>query len=122
VVVRGLIWHGDVMTDPISDPNREKAATTAIAAAIRRAWPARSMEKFAAGWSNLFLVALRADPAGRTAVAAALLDEETLADALDRALAGADSAGFVDGRVHDVHVLAREILATLKRMGETPET
>jgi hypothetical protein len=106
----------------MTDPNREKAATAAIASAIHRAWPARSMEKFAPGWSNLFLVALREDPVGRAAVAAALLDEETLAEALDRALAGVDSAGFADGRVHDVHVLAREILATLERMGETLAT
>ena len=84
----------------------DEAAVAALARAIRRAWPARAIERFAAGWSSLFLVALRADPEGRAAVAAALLDEATLARALDR-------AGVFEGPGKDVHGLARDILAAL---------
>jgi hypothetical protein len=45
----------------MTDTAREDAAAAALARAMRRAWPARAIEKFAAGWSTLFLVALRAD-------------------------------------------------------------
>ena len=90
----------------MTNSDRDAAAVAAIARAIHRAWPARTVVRFAAGWSQLFLVALRADPQGRAAVAVALLDEETLAQALA-------ASGVVESRVDDAHRLAREILAAL---------
>jgi len=87
-------------------PYPEEAAAAALARAIRRAWPARAIEKAATGWSTLVLVALRSDPEGRAAVVAALLDDETLARAID-------ATGVLEGSVADVHTLAREILASL---------
>src|SRR3989304_2974675 len=61
----------------------DEPAAAAVARAIRRAWPARSLDKAASGWASVVLVALRADPDGRAAVVAALLDEETLARGLE---------------------------------------
>ena len=54
---------------------REEAAATALARAMYKAWPARMVAKAAPGWANVLLVALRADPEGRDAVVAALLDD-----------------------------------------------
>lgn len=95
----------------MTDTTRDDAAVAAIARAIHRAWPARSVERFAAGWSSLFLVALRSDPAGRAAVVAALLDEETLVRALE-------APGVLKATVEDAHGLARDILAALARSTE----
>jgi hypothetical protein len=91
----------------------DEAAVAALARAIRRAWPARTIERFAAGWSSLFLLALRADPEGRAAVVAALLDEATLARALG-------TAGVFEGSGEDIHGLARDILAALAGSTEGP--
>jgi hypothetical protein len=86
------------------DPNREEEAVAAIARAMVKGWPARMVGKAAPGWAQVLLVALRLDPPGRDAVAAALLDEPTLAAALGRAgLPGGADAGAV----------ARHVLATL---------
>lgn len=90
----------------MTDVNSDEAAVAALARAIRKAWPARAIEKAAAGWSTVFLVALRGDPEGRAAVVAALLDEETLAHAIHR-------AGVLDGPVMDARGVAREILVAL---------
>lgn len=95
----------------MTDVKRDEAAVAALARAIRKAWPARAIEKSAAGWSTLLLVALRGDPMGRAAVVAALLDEETLARALD-------TPGVFEGPVEDVHGLARDILAALAESTE----
>jgi hypothetical protein len=54
---------------------REEAAAAALARAMYKAWPARMVAKAAPGWANVLLVALRADPEGRDAVVAALLDD-----------------------------------------------
>jgi hypothetical protein len=86
-------------------PDPEEAAAAALARAIRRAWPARAIEKAATGWSTLVLVALRSDREGRAAVVKALLDEETLARAID-------ATGVLDGSEQDAKSLAREILAS----------
>jgi hypothetical protein len=45
----------------MTDTAREDFAAAALAPALRRAWPERAIEKFAAGWATRFLVALRAD-------------------------------------------------------------
>jgi len=95
----------------MTDPERDAAAAAAIARAIHRAWPARTIVKFAAGWAQLLLVALRGDPHGRAAVAVALLDEETLA----RALA---NPGVLRAPAEDVHAVARGILAALESSTE----
>lgn len=58
------------------------------------------------GSSTLLLVALRADPEGRAAVVAALLDEEALAQALE-------TAGALQGPIDDVRALARDVLDAL---------
>ena len=55
--------------------DREEAAAAALARAMYKAWPARMVAKAAPGWANVLLVALRADPEGRDAVVAALLDD-----------------------------------------------
>jgi hypothetical protein len=55
---------------------REEAASAALARAMYKAWPARIVAKAAPGWANVLLVALRADPEGRDAVVAALLEEK----------------------------------------------
>jgi hypothetical protein len=55
---------------------RDEAAAAALARAMYKAWPARMMAKAAPGWANVLLVALRADPEGRQAVVAALLQED----------------------------------------------
>jgi hypothetical protein len=47
----------------------------ALSRAMYKAWPARMVAKAAPGWANVLLVALRADPEGRDAVVAALLDD-----------------------------------------------
>jgi hypothetical protein len=90
----------------MTDSARDEAAVAAIARAIRRAWPTRMVEKFAPGWSAMFLVALRTDPEVRDAVVAALLDEETLARALEQ-------AGAVDRQPRDAGTLARQVLGVL---------
>jgi hypothetical protein len=54
---------------------RDEAAVAALARAMYKAWPARMIAKAAPGWANVMLVALRADPEGRDAVVAALLDD-----------------------------------------------
>ena len=87
------------------DRARDDAAVDAIARAIRRALPARSIERLAAGWSNLFLAALRADPEGRGVVAAALLDEQRLASALQ-------TTGIVVDR--DAVTAARDLIAAME--------
>ena len=89
------------------DIERDAAAEAALARAIHRAWPARTMGKFAAGWSRVFLIALRGDPDGRAAIAAALLDEAILARALDRAHVFERTDG-------NVEALAREVLSALR--------
>jgi tRNA U34 5-methylaminomethyl-2-thiouridine-forming methyltransferase MnmC len=97
----------------MTNSDRDAAAVAAIARAIHRAWPARTMVKFAAGWSQLFLVALRADPQGRGAIAAARRDEETLAQALA-------APGVLEPPVDNAHRLAREILAALSDSTKLP--
>lgn len=68
----------------MADTDRDEAALAALARAFHRGWPARMVDKAAPGWSQLMLVALRSDPhGGAQEVAAALLDEEALAAALD---------------------------------------
>ena len=84
----------------------DEPAVAAVARAIRRAWPARSLDKAASGWASVVLVALRADPDGGAAVVAALLDEETLARALE-------TSGALNGSVAVVHRLSRDILTAL---------
>ena len=54
---------------------RDEAAAAALARAMTKAWPARIVAKAAPGWANVLLVALRADPEGRDAIVAALLDD-----------------------------------------------
>ena len=54
---------------------RDEAAAAALARAMTKAWPARMVAKAAPGWADVLLVALRADPDGRDAVVAALLDD-----------------------------------------------
>ena len=90
----------------MTDAERDKVAVAALARAMRKAWPARAIERSAAGWSTLLLVALRADPKGRAAVVAALLDEEALAQALE-------TAGVLEGPIDDVRGLARDVLDAL---------
>jgi hypothetical protein len=53
----------------------DEAAAAALARAMYKAWPARMAGKAAPGWADVLLVALRADPEGRRAVVAALVDE-----------------------------------------------
>jgi hypothetical protein len=88
----------------------EEAAVEALARAMHRAWPARSMDTSAPGWSTLFLTALRQDPAGPAAIVAALLDEATLARALE-------TAGAVEGEGTQASDLARAILGALEASG-----
>ncbi len=95
----------------MTDAERDDAAAAAVARAIRRAWPARSVEKFAAGWSRLFLVALRASPEDRAAVIAALRDDEAPVGGYDvRMNARFDAIGLV------VADMARS-LAFYRRLG-----
>lgn len=54
---------------------RDEAAAAALARAMYKAWPARMVARAAPGWANVLLVALRADPEGRDAVVAALVDD-----------------------------------------------
>lgn len=89
---------------------REAEALAALARAFRRGWPARMIEKAAPGWAELLLASLRTDPPGRDAVAAALLDEETLA----RVLA---TPGLLPAPVEDPRALARAIIEALATTG-----
>jgi hypothetical protein len=59
----------------MTSSERDEAAAAALARAMYKAWPARMVAKAAPGWANVLLVALRADPEGRDAVVAALLDD-----------------------------------------------
>jgi len=90
----------------MTDNKRDEAAVSALARAMHRAWPARAIDRSAGGSSKLLLVALRADPEGRAAVVAALLDEEALAQALE-------TAGALQGPIDDVRGLARDVLDAL---------
>lgn len=58
------------------DPATDEAAIAALAEAMRKTWPARAMVRFAPGFARTLLIALRTDPEGRAAVAAALLEEK----------------------------------------------
>jgi hypothetical protein len=84
----------------------EAEALAALARAFRRGWPARMIEKAAPGWAELLLASLRTDPSGRDAVAAALLDEETLAGVLA-------TPGLLPAPVDDPRALARTIIEAL---------
>lgn len=92
------------MTDSAGDA----AALAAMARAFRKGWPARMVERAAPGWAELFLVALRGDPEGRHAVAAALLDEATLIRALRE-------AGLQTDPATDPAAAARALLDALAR-------
>jgi hypothetical protein len=59
----------------MTSSERHEAAVAALARAMHKAWPARMIAKAAPGWANTLLVALRADPEGRDALVAALVDE-----------------------------------------------
>ena len=91
----------------MASSSREEAAVEAIARAIHKGWPARMIGKAAPGWAEVLLVALRLDPPGRAAVAAALIDETTLALALGKV--GASVEG-------DSKALAKRVLNAMAGM------
>jgi len=91
----------------MANSRRDGAAVEAIARAMHKGWPARIIGKAAPGWAEVLLVALRLDPPGRAAVAAALMDEPTLAMALQKI--GASPEG-------DASVLAKRIMDAMSRM------
>jgi len=91
----------------VTSSSRDGAAVEAIARAMHKGWPARMIGKAAPGWAEVLLVALRLDPPGRAAVAAALMDEPTLAMALQKV--GASLEG-------DATTLARRVMDAMARM------
>jgi len=91
----------------MASSSRDEAAVEAIARAMHKGWPARMVGKAAPGWAEVLLVALRLDPPGRAAVAGALLDEPTLAMALEKAGATGDGG---------TNALARRVLDAMAGM------